>query len=262
MTCGRREVCSSVTTDDDNEDQTEVDPRVGVAWEPMRGQWLRAAYQREIGLPSPLNGTLAPVATVGLGISDLLLLGNGVTVDDVQARWDSEWLPGLYSFVQFEHQDIDELAVTFPFSLGGIGINGGEAQDLALGINAWLLERFGVFANYSHTWSENTSGGVSDGLDLPLLAEDGFDIGVTWVHPRQIRVSVAGSYTGERWGDAANTIKLEEFFTVNASINWQPVRKHWSFTLAALNLFDEDFDLAPGIPAPGTAVAFTTELRF
>jgi hypothetical protein len=248
--------------DDETEDQTSVDPRIGLAWEPIRGQWLRAAYQREMGIPTPLNGTLAPVATAGLVISDMLPLGNSEVVDDVQARWDAEWLPWLYSFVQFEYQDIDSYSQTFPFSINGFAVGNAEAQQLSAGVNTWFLERFGAFARYLHNFSENNSGDANDGNDLPLLADDSFDLGLTWVHPRQIRASVIGSFVGARWADVANTTELDSFFTVSASVNWQPYDRHLSLTLAAFNLFDEDYDLAPGAPAPGTAVAFTAEYRF
>lgn len=233
--------------DDDTQDQTEVDPRVAVAWEPMRGHWLRAGYLREMGIPTPLNGTLAPIAVTGLAASDKLLLLNSQTLDDVQARWDAEWLPGLFSVVQYEHQDID---------------GDQRADELGVGVNTWFLERFGAFARYRHTWSEDTAGGATDGNELALLANHEADIGLSWVHPRQIRASVVGSFVGPSWADAANTVELDGYFTVGASVNWQPMKRHWSLTLAAQNLFDEDYDLLLDVPAPGTAVAFTAEYRF
>lgn len=249
-------------SNDDEDDRSSWDPRIGLTWEPRRGHWLRAAFQREMGVPAPFAGSLAPVAVAGLAITDLLPLNAGKTVRDSQLRWDAEWLPGLYTVVQAEHQDIDAYSQFFEFTNQGLSIGGGRAQQVAVGSNLWFLERFGAFVRYTRTWSENTSDNTAaDGKDLPLLADDALSLGLTWVHPREIRISGGARYSGKRWGDAENTVELDDFITTSLSANWQPFRRHWSFTLAAENLFDERFDLAPGVPAPGVAVSLTAEYR-
>jgi tetratricopeptide (TPR) repeat protein len=233
--------------DDDTSDQTEVDPRIAVAWEPLRGHWLRAGYLREFGIPTPLNGTLAPIAVLGLAPSDKLLLLNDQTLDDVQARWDAEWLPGLFTVLQYEHQAID---------------GDQRADELGVGVNTWFLERFGAFARYRHTWTEDTSGGVVDGNELAGLANHEVDVGLAWVHPLQIRAGIVGTYVGPRWADAANLVELDDYFTVGAQVSWEPMKRHWLLALTAENLFDADYDTAFDEPAPGTAVVFTAEYRF
>lgn len=241
--------------DDDTRDQVSVDPRFGLGFSPMRNQWLRAGYLREMGIPTPLNGTLAPIAVAGLAASDKLLLLNKQVLDDAQARWDAEWLPGLYSVVGFEHQQIDADPTRGEFDQ--------RADELSVGVNTWFLERFGAFARYRHTWSEITEDGdPNKGNDVALLADDEFDVGLSWIHPRQIRASIGGAYVGPRWGDSANTTKLDGYFTVGASINWQPLDRHLSLTLAAQNLFDASYDFQTNIPAPGTAIAISAEYRF
>ena len=253
-------------SNDDGADHREsVDPRIGLAWEPRHGHWLRAAFQREMGVPLSFNGSLAPVATVGLAVSDLLPLIGGETVRDAQLRWDAEWQPWLYSFVRMEHQDIDAFSRSFPFtafSNTGFSVDGGRAQRLTAGVNLWFLDRFGLLLRYAQVWSESTAGDVNDGKDLPLLPDGSADIALAWVHPLQIRLSASLSYVGTRWGDVANTLELDEYLTAAASVNWQPMRRHWSLTLAGSNLLDEDIDLAPGIPSPGRSVSFSTEYRF
>lgn len=245
----------------DQEIRNSWDPRIGLNWEPGRGHWLRAAFQREMGVPTPLDGSLAPVATAGLAVTDLLPLGVGETVRDAQLRWDAEWRPGFYTVLQAEHQDIDAFDRFLPQTNASISVDGGRATQLALGSNLWFLERFGAFARYTRTWSSNTGGGDADGKDLPLLADDGASLGLTWIHPRQIRVSTAANYIGKRWGDTGNTLELDDYLTTSLSANWQPFHRYWSFTLTAENLFDESFDIAPGIPSPGVAVFLTAEYR-
>ena len=246
----------------DTEDETRsvFDPRLGLNWEPRAGHWLRLAHQRETGLLAPSDGTLAPVATAGLTVNDLLPLDIGQTVRDTQLRWDAEWGKRLYTVVLAEHQDSDGYSRFFEFSSQGLTVAGGRATQLVLGSNLWFAERFGAFGRYTRIWSENTAG-EDRGRDLPLLADDSASLGLSWVHPRQIRVSGAVSYSGKRWGDVANTRELDDFITTTLFANWQPGRRHWSFTLAAENLLDERFELAPGLPSPGASISLAAEYR-
>lgn len=246
--------------DTENATRSVFDPRLGLNWEPRAGHWLRLAHQRETGVLAPQDGSLAPVAAAGLAITDLLPLDVGRTVRDTQLRWDAEWSERLYTVVLAEHQDSDGYSRFFEFSSQGLTVAGARATQLVLGSNLWFAERFGAFGRYTRIWSENTAG-EDRGRDLPLLAEDSASVGLSWVHPRQIRVSGALSYAGKRWGDVANTRELDDLLTATLLANWQPGRRHWSFTLSADNLFDERFELAPGLPSPGASISLAAEYR-
>lgn len=247
-----------LNTEDEN--RSVFDPRIGLNWEPRAGHWLRLAHQRETGILAPQDGSLAPVATAGLAVTDLLPLDLGQTVRDTQLRWDAEWGQRLYTVVLAEHQDSDGYSRFFEFSGEGITVAGARVTQLTAGANLWIAERFGAFGRYTRISGENTAG-EDRGRDLPLLAEDSASLGLSWVHPRQIRISGALSYTGKRWGDESNTRELDDFLTTTLFANWQPGRRHWSFTLSGANLLDEDFETAPGNPAAGPSVSLTAEYR-
>ena len=97
------------------ETETNIDPRFGLAWQPLPKQWLRIAGQRELILPVRTADTLAPVATVGIVAADASVFEGGVSTD-YQLRWDAEWSPWLFTFARLEKQEIDAFGVTNPLS--------------------------------------------------------------------------------------------------------------------------------------------------
>jgi outer membrane receptor protein involved in Fe transport len=85
--------------------------------------------------------------------------------------------------------------------------------------------------------------------------------GVSWVHPAQITVTLSETVIGERLG-AVDGDELDAVPITNFSIEWQPWDKRLNFSLDAINLLDEDFDLAEDIPAPGRTVILSGHVRF
>jgi tetratricopeptide (TPR) repeat protein len=245
--------------DGDRTRTTQPDPRAGLAWRPAAGHWLRVTGQRTLVLP--IDGTLAPVAVVGRAAPDAFTT-EGSSVTDYQARWDAEWSARLFTFAAVEQQRISRWIAPVPFTTAVLATEKARLRGVTLGANAWIAEAWGLFARHRWTWTENLSKGEHRGRDLPLVPEQAFEAGVTWIHPWQLRTSASAVHVGERQADLANTSRLPGAWTANASVSWQPFRKHWSFTLAGQNLFDVDRDLARGVPAPGRTVTLVGEYRF
>ncbi|MBX9455211.1 MAG: UDP-N-acetylglucosamine-peptide N-acetylglucosaminyltransferase, partial [Rhizobium sp.] len=65
-----------------------LDYRLGGAWAPLDGHWLRAYYRQDTGSLS--NYTLSPISTVGLAPMELPLFFDGQT-RTAAIRWDAEW---------------------------------------------------------------------------------------------------------------------------------------------------------------------------
>lgn len=194
----------------------QIDPRVGVGWRLTDSNWLRAAYQRELVLPSPIGGSLAPQAVMGF-LTPFSLVRFGSSVESFQAQWDSEWSDHLFSRARFEQRSIDRFsAFVAPDAFAPFADNG-RIRTLELSINAWFIERFGLFSKLSLQDSENTSPGVIPGRDLPLVPRRSFSAGILWIHPRQIRARVATQYVGSRFNDGSNSARLDGFWTTNVS---------------------------------------------
>src|SRR5262249_22017417 len=74
------------------------EPKLGIAWAPSDGQWLRAGFMREsAGFGTP---TLSPVGVVGLQSNQVPLGLNGYS-DTFIARWDAEWTSHLFTSVDY-----------------------------------------------------------------------------------------------------------------------------------------------------------------
>ena len=246
---------------DDGADVQNVslDPRAGVAWRVTPGHWLRAAGQRNQVLP--IVQSLAPVATVGLAPRDDFTIEGG-SVTDYTLRWDGEWTPRFFTFASAEQQRISKFFVPIDRSIDAIRVANGRINSVSAGANAWVGERWGLFAQHRWIWTENLGKSADRGNDLPLVPERLLDLGVTWVHPWQIRASALLSYVGERAADTANTSDLHSYWTASAQVSWQPWRKRWAFTLAAQNLLDAKFEDARGFRHPGLSVSLAAEYRF
>jgi hypothetical protein len=73
------------------------------------GQWLRLGRQDStLGL----GASLAPDATVGL-VPFATPTADGGKLQTVAARWDAEWTDRFFTSVEYQHQEIDDYAVTF-----------------------------------------------------------------------------------------------------------------------------------------------------
>jgi tetratricopeptide (TPR) repeat protein len=245
--------------DDDRTDRTQADPRLGLAWLVTPGHWLRAAVQRALVLP--IDSPLGPVAAVGLLANDAFTT-EGSSVTDYQVRWDAEWAARFFTAVIGEELRIRRFFDPVPFSIDAFRITSVRIQRVTAIANAWLSDQWGAFARHRWTWTENRARDANRGNDVPLAPDRLLDLGVVWVHPLQIRASASASYVGRRAADLENTRDLDSYWTVNASVNWQPMRRHWSITLAGSNILNDRHELARGIPAPGPTVTLTAEYRF
>jgi tetratricopeptide (TPR) repeat protein len=265
--------------DDTDQDGTQLDPRLGLAWQPAEGQWLRAAAQRELILPMP--DTLAPVTLVGLVPTDDYALlpeyvpggvshySTGGSFEDYMVRWDAEWSPHLFTFVQGEQQEIDDYFQVIPWSgdwagliTSTIQLDSVRIRQLQVGTNLWLTGGVGIQARYTHNWSSILGSEADTDNQVPLVPDNALDFGITYVHPSQVRAIVAVRYLGERWADTANSIRLDDAWLTDLSVNWQPMQRHWSLTAAVTDLFDSAPEVAAGIPAPGRTFLLAAEYRF
>jgi tetratricopeptide (TPR) repeat protein len=265
--------------DDDNEsDRYRIDPRIGLAWQAADGHWLRTGAQRNLILVMP--DTLAPVTLVGLVPTDDYALlpryipagvshySTGSTVDDILLRWDAEWSSHLFTYAQFEHQEIDDYFQVIPWksdwflNQSTLHLNSVRIRQLLMGLNIWITGGIGIHAQYMHNWSCNLDSGEEDGKRVPLVPDNTLDFKVTHVHPRHIRIQVSVRYLGERWADKANHTRLDDTWLTDLSVNWQPKQRHWSLTASVIDLFDREPDVAAGVPAPGRAYLLSAAYRF
>lgn len=256
-----------------------LDPRIGVAWQPFDGQWLRAAYRRDTATSSIL--TLSPITTVGITPTQLPLNFAG-RVETLAARWDAEWGRHLFTALEYQRQEARSLSIPISESLRSADIPSADIDRLTASANLWLTGGVGVFATYTRSWTEvnetATDGyfyGVPKGAAVPFLPKHYGRVGVSFVHPSMVKVTVAQNFFGDR-RDALGQ-HLDGFSTTDAAATWELLDKRLALNFEALNIFNKRietfgplrrlpiFGLTPGdgyLLGSGRTLTAAARLRF
>ena len=116
---------------------------------------------------------------------------------------------------------------------------------------------------YSHSKNEDT-GSAGFGDALPYIPERSGQLALTWVNEANVKATVAANYIGERQGDGGlgGADRLDDYWTLDANMIWEPLDKRFALEASAFNLLDEDFEVAPGVPGWGRAVKGSLKIRF
>ena len=143
---------------DNNNDRSQIYPRVGMAFKLFKNHILRAGYLR--WFEKTTNGSLAPATTVGLVIDNSLAL-QASRLTDYQARIESRWTDRLFTVIGVEKVDLIDSHL-------GQGLPSRElsTKSLMVAVNAILSRQTGAFLRYRYTDSKGT-GGVFEGLTVP-----------------------------------------------------------------------------------------------
>lgn len=234
-----------------------VSPRVGVAVAPLEGHWLRAAYRQDGVLP--LAFTLSPITTVGL-VPNALPLALSGRMDTLALRWDAEWTPHVFTAVEYQRQDMRSLDLPLSNTFDTLAIGKARIERLAATANLWLGYGIGVFGSVGVTNTEIRSEEAL-GLDVPFIAGHFARAGVTFVHPSRLKLTLSETFVGDRTGNLVG-VKLDDYWTTDASVSWETPDRRLLLGLTVVNLFDRDYELAPGIPGLGRTFAATMKARF
>ncbi|MEY9103201.1 FecR domain-containing protein [Sinorhizobium fredii] len=244
--------------DDGSDDCPCLDPRIGVAWSPVENHWLRAFYREDTQFSS--NYTLAPVSTVGLAPLELPLFIGGST-ETAALRWEAEWSERFFTSIEYQHQRFEGLSLDVPDLLGSFDTTTGEIDRVNISANYWIGEGLGTFGSFTWNRSVDLTPGGSGEFRVPLVPDYRAQVGLTVVHPSRVKASLAQTLVGERVG-APFGIGLSSYTTTDAAISWESSSGHLELGMQLLNAFDNDFELALGIPGPGRTVLGTIRAKF
>lgn len=247
-------------------EEFRAEPRLGLAWMPVDGHWLRAGYLREGAAFNSV--TLAPIGVVGLQ-SNQAPLDLGGYSDTFAARWDAEWSDHFFTSLDYQHQELDGIDENFgisipvPGTLDEISIAQGRIDRVSATANLWLTHGLGAFATVAYTESENrdTRPGFGFGEPLPFVPDVTARMGITWVHPSNLKVTLAATYIGERAG-TVDGFMLDDYWTADTFLTWEPFNKRFALELAGYNLLDEEFEVAPNVPGWGRSFVGSLKVRF
>jgi len=247
----------------DGVDVSRLEPRFGLAWAPVQNQWLRAAFMRQsldTGVP-----TLAPIGILGLQ-SNQFTVGTEGYADTAAFQWDAEWTDKFFTSVEYQHQELHDFSIDLPLialpAVDSLPLSRGRIDRAAVTANVALGNGFGLSATYAYMDSENKDpGSLNYGGNLPYIPKNSGQIALTWVNEAKVKATVAANYIGERDGDDLGT-KLDDYWSLDAHLIWEPFDKRIALEAAAYNLLDDDFEVTPGVPGWGRAFKGSLKIRF
>lgn len=244
--------------DGDTSDVARIEPRIGLAWEPVDGQWLRAGFMRSsIDLNTP---TLSPVGIVGIQ-PNAISVGTEGYIDTYALRWDAEWTPNFFTALQYQHQQMDDPRLSIPLISTPFTTTEGRLDRVSLTANAVLGYGFGLSSTVAYTDSEDEgSATATSGGPLPFVPKWAGQVALTYVSEAHVKTTLAANYIGERISETA--VELDDYWTLDANLVWEPFDQRFEIELAAYNLLDENIELNSGTPGWGRSFKGTVRVRF
>ncbi len=239
------------------DDPFRLDPRIGIGWMPIEGQWLRAGY---LGAGNgPLSFTLAPMGVVGLRESEFETSLTDGHAHHTIARWDAEWTDHVFTSAEYRHQELDDLSIAVPGGADAISIDRATIDRLSLTADLKVPGGIGLFATFVRNWSENETPGAGFGNAVPFVPDTAGRVGITFVHPSRVKVTVRENYIGERLGDLGGT-PLDDAWTTDLAVSWESTNRRLYAELGITNLFDASFVAAPAQLDPATGLLLYPEV--
>jgi hypothetical protein len=248
--------------DGDGGEWGPFNPRLGVAWAPVEDHWLRAYYRQDTVLFS--NYTLSPVSTVSLVPMGIPLINGGQT-RTAGLQWDAEWTERFFTSVGYQRQKFSGLGIIYDDTSVSADTTDGTIERFNMAGNYWIGGGLGGFASLTLQESLDTRGAWK-GNDVPLVPDYIAQIGLKYVHPSRITATITENFVGSRVGaqdyrydpktDTTYPIigKLKPFVTTDAAISWKSPNGRLEASFSITNIFDERFDSAYAVPAPGRTI--------
>lgn len=237
----------------------QVNPRLGLAWQPRPGQTVRVAWQAW-RRPAAQN-TLAGIDTAGIALDDRLLAVGG-HLQRVRAQYESELSERTFLALFADRSKIDNLLnpggtlvsgtaldtlerlrKLFIAGQGAVDIyeatpdfSAGRVDSAGAALNHVVNSRLAVSGAYSHRQSRNTAGGASSGKAIPLLPRHLVQFGATWFPLPRLRLEALGIYRSARFVDEANSSELASGWNFSLRGGWETADKRFAAQLRAENL--------------------------
>ncbi len=233
--------------DDTYNDDKGLYPRAGLALKIAENHVLRCAYQK--WLEKPVIGTLSPLATAGL-VPDNSLGLLGSRLDDLQARLESRWGTRFFTVISAERVDLtdpkfeDEL---FKREL--------YLHKAGLAVNALLADQLGAYARYAYAQGKFKSGVLRE-IPVQYVPDHQATAGLVWVSPLYFKVVLSESFIGRQYAYYSKEIRLEEYFSTDLALTFEPFGKKARFTLSVSNLANA------GRPAADRSIFCGAGIRF
>ncbi|MFA6113649.1 MAG: FecR domain-containing protein [Sphingomonas sp.] len=218
-------------------DTAKLDFRIGAAFEPRRGHWLRSAFLRETSSEVPF--TFAPTGAIGLrgNIAPVNFAGQA---DSAILRWDAEWDAHVFTSMEYQHQAFGALIIPTSDDQAYLGFRNVRIDRVRGTVNVWPGGNVGLAGTYAFTRGRGdelaSAGLVRD--TLPYLPGHFAQGSVSWTSPARVKIAVKESWSANQ-RDFFHVIRPASFLT-DAELTWEPWDKRIQIALSVENIFGSE----------------------
>jgi tetratricopeptide (TPR) repeat protein len=222
-------------------DKKRFNPKFGITWNPLPNTTVRAAVFRVLKRTLITDQTLEPTQVAGLNqfFDDL----NGTDAWRYGAAVDQQFSENIFGGVEFSKRDLDVPAVDI---VSGDPIRVDWDESLVRAYFFWTPYRWiGLRAEYQYEKVKRDlqlTDGVRD------METHRFPLGLSFYHPSGVSVSLTTTYYRQQGTfEHINIFEglesgKDDFWLVDAAINYRLPKRYGFITVGAKNLFDKDFN--------------------
>jgi|GEM_PF-6976436 len=232
--------------------KNRISPRIGVAINIGDRGVFRMAYQKRS--TTGFLGEMAPVGAAGLVPPTFDIAFSEAR--DIQASIEYEIGKNTFIRVLGGHEKLSDV------------LQAGASQlwYARVGINQIIGKHLAASLRYHFNDSRVLDG---SGHALYGIPQHSAEARLTYVHPSETYFTVRESYTGQRYADTDNTIRVKELFSTDLYLQKEFCKKKIMASVGVYNLFNRKYETADHpyywyggtLPGQGTTVAFRLEYR-
>ena len=227
--------------DDLEKDKDQFNPKIGISWNPFPDTTLRAAAFRVLKRTLITDQTLEPTQVAGfnqffdeLNATDYWRYGGAV---------DQKFTKNIYGGAEFTYRDLN---VPFVDLDTGSLENSNWDEHLARAYLFWTPHDWvSLSAEYKYEDLDRDKEGGSGAIDSETHF---FPLGINFFRPSGLGASLKGTYINQdgKFERKDNREVFEngddDFWLVDAALNFRFPKRLGFFTFGVKNLFDQDFD--------------------
>jgi Fe(3+) dicitrate transport protein len=244
-----RQAAGNVADTSLTNNQTEVLPGFGVAWNGIANTTIFAGVHKGFAPPRPSRD---------LDDADI-----SKTKPEESTNWELGVRSSYFKGVTFEstlfHTDFDEIVIED----SGQFFNAGESKQSGLELAGRIdfgtiyntAHNFYVLGSYTNLFTAKftkdvAAEGIEDGNRMPYAPRDIASLSFGYQHPVGLDARIGVDYVGQQYSDGANT-RVEDasgkegtipsYTLLNASVRYKPVGSNATFFLSGYNLADKEY---------------------
>lgn len=237
----------------DSLSDTQVDPWLGITWDVNRSTVLRAGISRSSTF-APLSYLMGdyerPPGKTIIGnpnLSTEWAVNYEIGVEQRFGNWALIQCTAYYNDIRDWMQEVSAADPAYSsLSVRWENIEEATTKGVEVAVDLFPADRLRLFANYTLNVSEvvrfedkhhNYDNKRLEGNQFPDQAKHKAGLGIEWFHPDIAKFNVLVRYSGSRYYDVENTIKLDAYTTCDIKIV-KDIGRHLNLALEAKDIFD------------------------